>query len=217
MHCSTLSADLIPVLLHAAMNFCNQNMKTATGTPEVRLPRSLLPASFGVTVKNHRCHSERARRILDFPQLTKCRSFGYGLRMTLQHSPQARCDLRRCRRSECSLSVFMVGLILLLACSTAHADSERGKRIYSENCAPCHGVSGRGDGIGSQSLPVRPADHTNETVMRSRTDAFLRDVIANGGAAVGLSTFMPAWKGILQQGEIQDLVEYIRTLAQPAK
>ena len=111
----------------------------------------------------------------------------------------------------------MVGLILLLACSTAHADSERGKRIYSENCAPCHGVSGRGDGIGSQSLPVRPADHTNETVMRSRTDAFLRDVIANGGAAVGLSTFMPAWKGILQQGEIQDLVEYIRTLAQPAK
>jgi mono/diheme cytochrome c family protein len=111
------------------------------------------------------------------------------------------------------MCLFIAGVALFLACSAAYADSEHGKQIYSENCAPCHGVSGRGDGIGSRSLPVRPADHTNALVMSSRTDAFLRDVIANGGAAVGLSTFMPAWKGILKEEEIQDLVAYIRTLA----
>jgi mono/diheme cytochrome c family protein len=113
--------------------------------------------------------------------------------------------------------LFTAGFALFLACSTAHADSEHGRRIYKDNCAPCHGALGRGDGVGAQSLPVRPADHTDLQVMKSRSDAFLRNVIANGGSAVGLSTFMPAWKGILKEEEIQDLVEYIRTLAQPAK
>jgi hypothetical protein len=47
-------------------------------------------------------------------------------------------------------------------------------------------------GVGTRSLPVRPADHTNSAVMNSRGDAFLRDVIAKGGKAMGLSSFMPA-------------------------
>lgn len=54
-------------------------------------------------------------------------------------------------------------------------------------------------------------------VMNARTDAFLRDVIAKGGKAMGLSSFMPAWQGIFKDNEIQDLVGYIRSLALPAK
>jgi mono/diheme cytochrome c family protein len=38
-----------------------------------------------------------------------------------------------------------------------------------------------------------------------------------GGGAKGLATFMPAWKGILKDEQIQDVVEYIRTLAAPSK
>jgi mono/diheme cytochrome c family protein len=110
--------------------------------------------------------------------------------------------------------LFVAGL-LLLHCANARADSERGKRIYRENCAPCHGASGRGDGVGAQSLPVQPADHTNGTLMSARTDAFLRDVIAKGGSAMGLSAFMPAWRGIFKDDEIQDLVDYVRSLALP--
>jgi hypothetical protein len=53
--------------------------------------------------------------------------------------------------------------------------------------------------------------------MSSRTDAFLRDVIAKGGSATGLSSFMPAWQGILKENEIQDLIDYIRNLPQVAK
>ena len=53
--------------------------------------------------------------------------------------------------------------------------------------------------------------------MNSRSDAFLRDVIAKGGNAMGLSSFTPAWPGIFKDREIKDLVAYIRSLALPAK
>jgi mono/diheme cytochrome c family protein len=107
--------------------------------------------------------------------------------------------------------------LLLLCCSNALADIEQGKRIYRENCAPCHGDSGKGDGIGARSLPVRPADHTDRSAMSSRSDAFLRDIVAKGGNAMGLSSFMPAWQGIFNDKEIEDLVAYIRSLTVPAK
>jgi mono/diheme cytochrome c family protein len=109
----------------------------------------------------------------------------------------------------------LAACVLLLCASNLRADSERGKNLYRENCAPCHGVSGKGDGAGAESLPVRPADHTNAALMNSRSDAFLRDVIAKGGSAVGLSPFMPSWSGILKDAQIQDLVDYIRSLAKP--
>ena len=99
--------------------------------------------------------------------------------------------------------------------SGALADLERGKRIYGDNCAPCHGASGKGDGAGAQSLPVRPADHTNGKLMSARSDAFLRDVIAKGGSAMGLTSFMPGWRGLFKDEEIQDLVDYIRSLTSP--
>jgi mono/diheme cytochrome c family protein len=114
-----------------------------------------------------------------------------------------------------SMGSLIIAAGLLLLCSIAHADHERGKRIYRENCTPCHGESGKGDGIGARSLPVRPADHTNAAVMTSHSNSFLRDVIAKGGGAMGLSSFMPAWQGILKEDDIQDLIDYIRTLTQP--
>ena len=53
--------------------------------------------------------------------------------------------------------------------------------------------------------------------MKTRTDDFLRDIIVKGGGAMGLSSFMPAWRGLFKDNEIKDLVDYIRSLALPAK
>ena len=106
---------------------------------------------------------------------------------------------------------------ILLGYSNIHANTEQGRRLYRENCAPCHGASGKGDGVGAKSLPVQPADHTNGALMKSRSDAFLRDVIVKGGTAMGLSAFMPAWQGLFKDNEIKDLVDYIRSLALPPK
>jgi len=111
------------------------------------------------------------------------------------------------------LPAFCVSLIT----PYVFAGAELGKRLYRENCVPCHGVTGKGDGAGAKSLPVRPADHTDREAMKSRSDTFLHDVIAKGGSAMGLSPFMPAWGSILKDNEIQELVDYIRTLANPSK
>ena len=103
--------------------------------------------------------------------------------------------------------------LLLWQCSTANADLEHGKQLYKENCAPCHGDLGKGDGAGARSLPVKPADHTDSAAMNGRSDGFLRDVISKGGGAMGLSSFMPAWQGLFKDNEILDLVSYIRSLS----
>ena len=120
------------------------------------------------------------------------------------------------RLSPCGIRALRIavaaGLLLLLG-ADARADLQQGRRLYRENCAPCHGDSGKGDGAGARSLPVRPADHTDGGMMKSRSDAFLRDVIAKGGSAMGLSSFMPAWQGVFKENEIRDLVGYIRSLA----
>jgi mono/diheme cytochrome c family protein len=115
-----------------------------------------------------------------------------------------------------NLAVF-AGVVLIVSLpSIARGDMEQGKRLYQENCTPCHGKLGKGDGDGARSLPVRPADHTNGAVMSGRSDAFLRDVITKGGSAMGLSSFMPAWQGLFKDSEILDLVSYVRSLASSA-
>lgn len=109
--------------------------------------------------------------------------------------------------------LITVPLVLIVSfTSFAHADLEQGKRLYKENCTPCHGDLGKGDGAGARALPVRPADHTNAALMSKRSDTFLRDVITKGGGAMGLSPFMPSWQGLFNDNEIQDLVSYVRSL-----
>lgn len=141
-----------------------------------------------------------------------------GYNTTLMIQANERLHARKICLGGQSMSVAkrtMTVILLLLLSSIANADLERGKQLYMENCTPCHGESGKGDGVGARSLPVRPADHTNGTVMSGRSDAFLRDVITKGGGAMGLSTFMPAWQGLFKDGEILDLVSYVRSLAAP--
>jgi mono/diheme cytochrome c family protein len=117
-------------------------------------------------------------------------------------------------RSGAQRFLIFAPLVLIASfTSFAHADLEQGKRLYKENCTPCHGDLGKGDGAGAKALPVRPADHTNAALMSKRPDTFLRDVITKGGAAMGLSPFMPSWQGLFKDNEIQDLVSYVRSLS----
>lgn len=97
---------------------------------------------------------------------------------------------------------------------TAAAQSqEEGKKIYVTYCTSCHGEKGKGDGMAAQSLPVRPADHTNGAVMNQLSDKFLADIISKGGSAVGKSSFMPAWGSSFNEKQIRDIVAYLRTIA----
>jgi len=92
-----------------------------------------------------------------------------------------------------------------------------GEKLYMTYCSSCHGDKGRGDGAAGKALPVKPADHTDGKVMNSFSDDFLMAIISKGGAAVGKSSFMPAWGGVLKDNQLQDLLAYLRSLANPPK
>lgn len=112
--------------------------------------------------------------------------------------------------------MFLQLLVMLGAAGPAWAQNPGdGKNLYMSYCATCHGDKGKGDGVAAASLPVKPRDHTNGAVMNSLTDQFLADIIAKGGGSLGKSTFMPSWRGSLDEKQIRDVVAYIRTLAVP--
>ena len=51
--------------------------------------------------------------------------------------------------------------------------------------------------------------------MNALSDAYLTQVISEGGAAVQRSPLMPSWKGTLTPQQIQEVIAYLRTLAVP--
>jgi mono/diheme cytochrome c family protein len=114
------------------------------------------------------------------------------------------------------IGLFTVLMLDLLASGALWAQSPaEGKKIYLTYCSTCHGDKGKGDGPAANSLPVKPADHTNGAVMNQFSDQFLLDVISKGGGQVGKSMFMPAWGSSLNDKQIRDIVVYLRTIAEP--
>jgi high-affinity iron transporter len=88
----------------------------------------------------------------------------------------------------------------------------RGAALYAENCASCHGASGRGDGPAAERLERRPADFTDPAFMREQTpdDFFLVISLGRRGAA------MPGWEDSLSVEERWDLVAYVWSLGDVA-
>lgn len=108
-------------------------------------------------------------------------------------------------------------LVLFLAAALPvwGQDQTEGRKLYLTYCSSCHGEKGKGDGPAASSLTVKPADHTNGSVMNQFADKFLTEIIAKGGSAVGKSALMPAWGSQLKDKQLRDLVAYIRSIADP--
>ena len=78
----------------------------------------------------------------------------------------------------------------------------RGKELYVEECADCHGEKGRGDGQAAASLPKRPADLAQKT---RQSDGALFWKITEGKKP------MPRFAKRLTDEDRWNLVNYIRT------
>ena len=81
---------------------------------------------------------------------------------------------------------------------------EAGGKIAKQNCAPCHGEKGKGDGPAAAALPKKAADWTSKLV-QDETDGALFWKITMGNAP------MPPWQS-LPEKDRWNLVNYIRTL-----
>ena len=83
---------------------------------------------------------------------------------------------------------------------------------YRAKCAPCHGEKGGGDGFNASYLPVAPTVHRDSAAISVRPDDTLYDGVYAGGRVLGKSHRMPAFGPSMSDGEIREVVAYIREL-----
>ena len=73
----------------------------------------------------------------------------------------------------------------------------RGKEIFAQYCAICHGDSGDGKGFNAYNLKsnfgVSPFDFTDQAVVDQTTFDEVKVAIISGGLAVNRSRYMPPW------------------------
>ena len=83
-----------------------------------------------------------------------------------------------------------------------NASRERGRKLFEANCASCHGLTGRGNGPIAARLETLPADLA--VMAGQHPDGDFAWKIAEGRGA------MPAWKAILSEKQIWDVVNYLQ-------
>ncbi len=100
--------------------------------------------------------------------------------------------------------------------STLSTAAPRGKVVYDQRCAECHGATGQGDGPAAPFLTPRPRDFTaGRYKLRTTesgsvpTDDDLARSVRNGvpGSA------MPAWNGLLSNEDIDAVLGYVKSLS----
>lgn len=84
--------------------------------------------------------------------------------------------------------------------------ADEGAMIFKTNCETCHGPQGHGDGPAGQSLDPKPKDLSE--LQKIAGDDYLFWRISAGKEG----TSMVAWKGILSEEQIWQVVSFIRTL-----
>jgi mono/diheme cytochrome c family protein len=92
----------------------------------------------------------------------------------------------------------------------------RGKDVFAQNCASCHGASGAADGPCAQFLTPQPRDFT-KSIFRFKTtrggdlptDEDLFRTVTLGLHATG----MPPWRYLLTDADRWAAVQYIKTLS----
>ena len=81
---------------------------------------------------------------------------------------------------------------------------ERGKALYRQYCASCHGINGQGDGPLAKNLTPKPAELVERAAHHSDGDFAWK--ITNGRGA------MPGFKDQLSENQIWDVTNFIKSL-----
>lgn len=92
----------------------------------------------------------------------------------------------------------------------------RGKAIYAEKCAVCHGDSGDGKGPAGMALPLKPPDLRNRGAIAEMRDNYWFWRVSEGGLVEPFKSrgsAMPAWKGELTVEERWAVIAYQHTFS----
>ncbi len=86
---------------------------------------------------------------------------------------------------------------------------EAGKNLFTTNCAPCHGDTGRGDGPVVHLLKTKPKNlATGDS--KDLPDGYIYGAIRDGGVA------MPSYADAMSAHERWQVVVYVRSLQRAA-
>lgn len=100
-------------------------------------------------------------------------------------------------------------LVAYLWQQTATPESlARGGALYAQNCADCHGETGRGDGLAASFSPDAEPDFAGPAHSAARTPAVYYAKMARGGMGTG----MPNWGTILDENDLWALTDYLYSL-----
>ena len=89
--------------------------------------------------------------------------------------------------------------------------AKEGQEHFGHHCQICHGLDGQNTGVPFATKMSPPVPELTDKDVQDYTDGQLHWIIENGIGPSG----MPAWKGILDDEEMWNIVHYIRHL--PAK
>jgi cytochrome c oxidase cbb3-type subunit 3 len=82
---------------------------------------------------------------------------------------------------------------------------QRGEALFQQNCAFCHAADGTARNWIGSFLEPHPRDLTKSPAMNTMSKTRLNNVIRNGLP----NTSMPAWKSVLSDTQIDDIIAYV--------
>lgn len=86
------------------------------------------------------------------------------------------------------------------------------KQVWDTRCSTCHGPTGSGNGPGAAALKAKPRSFNNAKWQSDTDDARIKQVIVEGGGAVGLSTEMAPNPDLKDKPQVVDeLVRLVRS------
>ncbi len=93
-------------------------------------------------------------------------------------------------------------------------DTKAGGELFKHHCAVCHGLDGRGEGVGTgvtlsreRSFMVMPPAISNSGFLASASDKMIKETIVNGRS----KTAMPSFAKILDDKQVNDVVSFVRS------
>jgi mono/diheme cytochrome c family protein len=97
----------------------------------------------------------------------------------------------------------LFAMTVAMLAPAARADETKGSADYKAKCAMCHGPDGKGQTPMGKNLKLKDLGSSD---VQNMHDSDLKTLIENGKGK------MPANKGKMTDKQIEDVIQYVRTL-----